>query len=459
MLILLPQSRAPDFKIIRILLFVFFTFFIVGNSYADKIYKVQENDFLSKIVKKNYSIDRNISKEQVMVAILRANPEAFRGGNIHFLKRVDALTLPSTEAVALIPHDEALRTVNKHYTFFKRNKTGNFSPIPLKRPAQNQAKTTNDDTKTEDKTPTNTIEDKKISKSDIEKNTSSTEDITSSTSSIDSNLAKQQQTTTIKTEKIQELEQRKKEQNATLDQLDSKIKTLEKSITNHTTTPQSNMSGLDSLTNLSDLNDDSNKTDNDAASQSETISNLDSLTNLSDLSDDSNKTNNDTASQSETISNLDSLTNLNDLSDDSNEIAEKTSASSKLTYLWLFLPIFALLGLLWWKKSKTSNQTDTNLPSVSLEKRSQAQPKQTQTKKSLHSNIEKAPVNNIEEIDNTEEAATIHSNEKESAIKLDMASAYQEMGYPEEAKEMLEEVLKEGNAQQKEMAESLLAVL
>ena len=40
-----------------------------------------------------------------------------------------------------------------------------------------------------------------------------------------------------------------------------------------------------------------------------------------------------------------------------------------------------------------------------------------------------------------------------------MANAYQAMGYPEEAKEMLEEVIQEGTAQQKEMAESLLAVL
>jgi FimV-like protein len=451
MLILLSLSRASDFKIIRILLFVFFTFFIVGNSYADKIYKVQANDFLSKIVKKNYSVDRDISKEQVMVAILRANPEAFRGGNIHFLKRVDALMLPSTEAVALIPHAEALQTVNKHYTFFKRKKTGNFPPIALKRPTLVKDNTVSTEPpKAEISTlesDSATLEGTTTTTKETEKSTSSVVDIASTSSITDNNLEKQQQTTTIKNEQLQELEKRKEEQDTTLDQLDNKIKTLEKSITNQAIIPQSNTE------------------DTETALQSETISSLDSLADLS--SDDAGNDTTETAEalQPETMSNLDSLADLSS-EDASNDTTEKTSDSKQPAYLWLLLPIFALLGLLWWKKSKTSDQTDTNIPPpTSLEKKTQAQPQQTQTKKPLHSNIEKPPINNIEGMDDTEgsatnnEKTTINSNEEESAIKLDMASAYQAMGYPEEAKEILEEVLREGSSQQKEMAESLLAVL
>jgi pilus assembly protein FimV len=481
MLILLSLSRASDFKIIRILLFVFFTFFIVGNSYADKIYKVQANDFLSKIVKKNYSVDRDISKEQVMVAILRANPEAFRGGNIHFLKRVDALMLPSTEAVALIPHAEALQTVNKHYTFFKRKKTGNFPPIALKRPTLVKDNTVSTEPpKAEISTlesDSATLEGTTTTTKETEKSTSSVVDIASTSSITDNNLEKQQQTTTIKNEQLQELEKRKEEQDTTLDQLDNKIKTLEKSITNQAIIPQSNtedtetalqsetISSLDSLADLSSDDAGNDTTEAAEALHPETMSNLDSLADLS--SDDAGNDTTETAEalQPETMSNLDSLADLSS-EDASNDTTEKTSDSKQPAYLWLLLPIFALLGLLWWKKSKTSDQTDTNIPPpTSLEKKTQAQPQQTQTKKPLHSNIEKPPINNIEGMDDTEgsatnnEKTTVHSNEEESAIKLDMASAYQAMGYPEEAKEMLEEVLREGNSQQKEMAESLLAVL
>ena len=111
------------------------------SSFADDVYKVQAGDFLGKIVSKKYPSSQRVnSREQIMIAILRANPEAFGGGNVHFLKKVDQLLLPPANIIALIPKDEALKTVKEHYKFFKRGKTGNFPLIPLQRLATEKVK-------------------------------------------------------------------------------------------------------------------------------------------------------------------------------------------------------------------------------------------------------------------------------------------------------------------------------
>jgi spermidine/putrescine transport system substrate-binding protein len=120
--------------------FVLLLSFLVGsalpvNSFADNLYNVQIGDFLGKIVAKNYPFRQRItSQQQIMVAILRANPTAFRGGNIHFLKAVDQLLLPAENSIALIPKDEAVKTIKEHLKFFKQKKTGDFPHIPLQTP-------------------------------------------------------------------------------------------------------------------------------------------------------------------------------------------------------------------------------------------------------------------------------------------------------------------------------------
>jgi spermidine/putrescine transport system substrate-binding protein len=116
--------------------------FLVGsilhvNSFADSdsSYTVQAGDTLGKIVSKNYHFSQRVtSKQQIMVAILRANPKAFRGGNIHLLKKVEQLLLPTENTSALIRKDEAVKIIKEHYSFFKKKQTGNFPPIPLQRP-------------------------------------------------------------------------------------------------------------------------------------------------------------------------------------------------------------------------------------------------------------------------------------------------------------------------------------
>jgi pilus assembly protein FimV len=54
---------------------------------------------------------------------------------------------------------------------------------------------------------------------------------------------------------------------------------------------------------------------------------------------------------------------------------------------------------------------------------------------------------------------TSYSNAAEMATKLDLASAYQEIGDREGARELLEEVIKGGDSEQSEKAKVLLAKL
>jgi len=82
---------------------------------------------LTAIVNKNY-IDAEVSNNQIMVAILAANPEAFRGGNINFMIRNADLKLPSAESIKSIPNRDATNLLKEHYRLFKRGRTGNLPP-------------------------------------------------------------------------------------------------------------------------------------------------------------------------------------------------------------------------------------------------------------------------------------------------------------------------------------------
>lgn len=109
-----------------LLMMVFMT-----NSFANRSYgPVKANDYLIKIVNKNYP-NTHLNKNQIMVGILRANPHAFRGGNIHFLKQGVTLNLPSEDDIASISSTEATELIAKQLTFFKRGQTGNFVNKPL----------------------------------------------------------------------------------------------------------------------------------------------------------------------------------------------------------------------------------------------------------------------------------------------------------------------------------------
>jgi FimV-like protein len=82
---------------------------------------------LTAIVNKNY-IDADVSKNQIMVAILAANPQAFKGGNINYMIRNADLSLPSVESIKSIPSQSATNLLNQHYRLFKQGRTGDLPP-------------------------------------------------------------------------------------------------------------------------------------------------------------------------------------------------------------------------------------------------------------------------------------------------------------------------------------------
>lgn len=82
---------------------------------------------LTAIVNKNY-VDADVSKNQIMVAILAVNPEAFRGGNINYMIRNADLSLPGVESIKSISNRDATNLLKEHYRLFRKGRTGNLPP-------------------------------------------------------------------------------------------------------------------------------------------------------------------------------------------------------------------------------------------------------------------------------------------------------------------------------------------
>jgi FimV-like protein len=82
---------------------------------------------LSGIVSKNYP-NSELSRAQIMIAILATNPHAFTGGNINFMQRNKKLTLPSEALISNIPIEHAETLLTQHGHFYQQGKTGNLTP-------------------------------------------------------------------------------------------------------------------------------------------------------------------------------------------------------------------------------------------------------------------------------------------------------------------------------------------
>lgn len=61
------------------------------------------------------------SLEQTLLAILRANPHAFMGGNINLLAQGANLTIPTAADIQAIPAEEARRTIQQQHADFARH--------------------------------------------------------------------------------------------------------------------------------------------------------------------------------------------------------------------------------------------------------------------------------------------------------------------------------------------------
>jgi pilus assembly protein FimV len=72
---------------------------------AERHVKVRSGDTLSRIARANKPA--NVSLDQMLIALLRANPDAFIGGNVNLLKAGADLTIPGQEQAAAVPSNEA----------------------------------------------------------------------------------------------------------------------------------------------------------------------------------------------------------------------------------------------------------------------------------------------------------------------------------------------------------------
>ncbi|HSH92079.1 MAG TPA: FimV/HubP family polar landmark protein [Ramlibacter sp.] len=82
---------------------------------------VQPGDTAGKIAAANKTA--NISLDQMLVALLRANPDAFVGGNVNRLRAGAVLDVPSSEDAGLVPSGEARQTLvaqSRDFNEFRR---------------------------------------------------------------------------------------------------------------------------------------------------------------------------------------------------------------------------------------------------------------------------------------------------------------------------------------------------
>ena len=100
--------------------------FALAESHVERT--VKATGTLTAIVNKNY-IDAGVSRNQIMVAILAANPHAFKGGNINYMLGGVDLRLPTVDSIKNISQADASNLLSEHYRYFRRGQTGDL-PAP-----------------------------------------------------------------------------------------------------------------------------------------------------------------------------------------------------------------------------------------------------------------------------------------------------------------------------------------
>ena len=120
---------------------------------------VQAGDSASKLALRNKTAD--VSLDQMLVALLRANPDAFTKGNLNRLRAGAVVDLPSSVQAQAIPAAEATQTViaqSKDFNEFRRNLAGSAPQAAVEAP--NRKATGAVEAKVEDKKPAAAAADK-----------------------------------------------------------------------------------------------------------------------------------------------------------------------------------------------------------------------------------------------------------------------------------------------------------
>jgi pilus assembly protein FimV len=101
---------------------------------------VRRGDTLSAIAQRHAA--EGVSLEQMLVSLLRANPQAFIQNNMNLLRAGAVLSVPGAEAAAQVPRDEALRTIRAQSADFNayRQRLAGIAPkVGTEEPAQRAA--------------------------------------------------------------------------------------------------------------------------------------------------------------------------------------------------------------------------------------------------------------------------------------------------------------------------------
>ncbi|MDR6537444.1 pilus assembly protein FimV [Variovorax soli] len=111
-----------------------------GSSSGEQQVTVQPGDTAGKIAGAYKSAD--VSLDQMLVALLRANPSAFIGGNVNRIKAGAVVDVPNASQAAAVPADEAKRTVTAQSRDFGdyRRRLAENAPASQVADADRQAK-------------------------------------------------------------------------------------------------------------------------------------------------------------------------------------------------------------------------------------------------------------------------------------------------------------------------------
>jgi FimV-like protein len=495
---------------------------------------VTGSDTLGRIVSRNYS-GSTLSSQQIMTGILRANPEAFIGGNIHYLLRGSTLLLPKEKLIAAINQNEAEKIIKEHYLYFQRGKTGNFKIAPLVVSnedsdevdlARDAASILSDETNSIEintnpvektqlfSSPDVTLSEATITKEPLQNNVTQSqkssagqaynslkdieleslkikisrlEKILSSrglSSTISEGVSKEiKNTLDVQKEKIDQLEQEKKNKNNELNQLKEKISGLELSLKkiSQSLSDKENLalsSGNEKDGLINQLRNKNIALEKKISSlQSELDSKIKEVAVLSTKIEDSKKTigeleskllSSDTESQKldQKIAEMEAkLAKIRQEPARNLEIKGTNDASlsfGKPLWVWL-LPALFLLSILAYLFKRSSSQPKKALVSrdkneITTQHKTKQEPEavvikdQNLTERKKSKTVVASVVPDIVSSSSEEESV-------EASIKLDIAKAYIDMDMPDAAIEILQEAYEEGSNKQCLEAKNLLEKL
>lgn len=110
---------------------------ISGNSYGP----VGAGETLWSIASRSNPNSSQYSVNQVMLAYVRLNPEAFHQGNVNSLRRGASLAVPGTQDIAVVNAQEALRIVQQQHREWRSDFSGGGSSSGSRSNEQNNSRT------------------------------------------------------------------------------------------------------------------------------------------------------------------------------------------------------------------------------------------------------------------------------------------------------------------------------